>query len=498
MHKSPVPSQFRLRNSYAESLPEFYVSCDPMFVQSPELLQFNRSLANELGLPFADFSSSRLARVFSGQELLAGARPIALAYAGHQFGGFVPQLGDGRAMLLGEVVDCHRRQRDIALKGSGPTPFSRGADGKAAIGPVLREYLIGEAMHALGIPTTRALAAVATGDVVMRVDPLPGAVLTRVAASHVRIGTFEYFAARRRYDQVRQLADFVIQRHDPHLAGEADRYLLLLKAVANRQAALVAQWMLVGFIHGVMNTDNMAVSGETMDYGPCAFMESYSPNAVFSSIDTGGRYAYDNQPKIAGWNLARFAETLLPLMSETSQDRAITEAIDAINAFRPRYKQQWLSGVRAKLGLSVAAVDDEQDGVLAEDWLQLLEQHEIDFTLGWRRLADAAEGKSELLEALFPSADAVRPWLARWRRRLGQELNTATAEAMRAVNPIYVPRNHIVEDALTAASDGAELTLFEQLLDVISDPYKERPGLEDYAQPAPREFTACYKTFCGT
>ena len=498
MHQPSTVTQFHWDNSYAERLPGFYVSCAPSVAPHPVLLRFNSPLAEDLGLNAGTLDSSLAAQVFSGNELPAGAQPLAQAYAGHQFGGFVSQLGDGRALLLGEVIDCQGRRRDIALKGSGRTPFSRGGDGKAAVGPVLREYLVGEAMHALGIPTTRALAAVGTGELVMRERPLPGAILTRVAASHVRVGTFEYFAARRQTDQVRALADFVIERHDPSLSAEADRYLLLLKAVAERQAALLAQWMLVGFIHGVMNTDNMAVSGETIDYGPCAFMESCSPHAVFSSIDTGGRYAYGNQPMIARWNLARFAETLLSLIDDTAPDRAMAEATDVINGFIPRHETLWLSGARAKLGLTIAPADGDGDSLLAQDWLELLEQHAVDFTLGWRRLADAAEGKPELLEALFPSADALRPWLERWRLRLTQQPTSATAKAMRAVNPIYIPRNHLVEEALAAASDHADLTLFERLLDVIAHPYDERPGLEDYAQSAPREFTACYKTFCGT
>ena len=498
MRQRSTATQFRFDNSYAERLPDFYVCCDPMVVQSSDLLQFNKLLAEELGLPTGDLSSSRIARIFSGQEMLDGAQPLAQAYAGHQFGGFVPQLGDGRALLLGEVIDCNGRRRDIALKGAGPTPFSRGGDGKAAVGPVLREYLIGEGMHALGIPTTRALAAVGTGEFVMRTHAQPGAILTRVAASHVRVGTFEYFAARRRYDQVRELADYVIERHDPNLSGEADRYLLLLKAVAERQAALLAKWMLVGFIHGVMNTDNMAVSGETIDYGPCAFMESYGPQVVFSSIDAGGRYAYGNQPMIARWNLARFAETLLPLIDDIAPDRAVAEATDIINGFMTRYEALWLSGVRGKLGLQTVGADDEEDRLLAQDWLELLEQHSVDFTLAWRRLADAAEGSAEVLKALFPSAEAIRPWMERWHRRRADQPVTPTAESMRAVNPIYIPRNHLVEEALAAATDQADLSLFERLLDVIAHPYQERSSLEDYANPAPQEFTACYKTFCGT
>jgi len=498
MHQPSTVTQFRWDNSYAERLPGFYVSCAPSVVPNPVLLRFNSPLAEELGLNAGKLDSGLAAQIFSGTELPAGAQPLAQAYAGHQFGSFVSQLGDGRALLLGEVIHCQGRRRDIALKGSGPTPFSRGGDGKAAVGSVLREYLIGEAMHALDIPTTRALAAVGTGEFVMRESPLPGAILTRVAASHIRVGTFEYFAARRQTDQVRALADYVIERHDPNLSGDADRYLLLLKAVAERQAALLAQWMLVGFIHGVMNTDNMAISGETIDYGPCAFMESCSPHAVFSSIDTGGRYAYGNQPMIARWNLARFAETLLSLFDDTARDRAVAEVTDVINGFIPRHEALWLSGAQAKLGLTIAPADGDGDSLLAQDWLELLEQHAVDFTLGWRRLADAADGNPELLEALFPSANALRPWLERWRRRLAQQPTSATAETMRAVNPIYIPRNHIVEEALAAAFDHADFTLFERLLDVIAQPYDERPGLEDYAQPAPREFTACYKTFCGT
>ncbi len=491
-------TRFAFDNSYAKQLPGFYVRTDPMLVQRPDLLQLNTSLAEELGLPTENLSPARIACVFSGQELLDGSQPLAQVYAGHQFGGFVPQLGDGRALLLGEVIDCHGRRRDIALKGSGPTPFSRGGDGKAAVGPVLREYLMCEAMHALGIPTTRALAAVGTGESVVRTRGFPGAILTRVAASHVRVGTFECFAARRRYDQVRELADYVIERHDPDLTGEPDRYLLLLKAVAERQAALLAKWMLVGFIHGVMNTDNMAVSGETIDYGPCALMESYSPRTVFSSIDVGGRYAYGNQPLIAGWNLARFAETLLPLIDDTTPGRAVAEATEIVSGFTTRYESLWLSGVRAKLGLQSAEADDEKDKSLAQDWLDLLEQHSVDFTLGWRRLADAAEGNVEVLEALFPSVDVVRPWMERWHRRLGDQSGTAAAEGMRAVNPIYIPRNHLVEEALAAASDQGDLSRFERLLDVVMHPYEERSGLEDYANPAPQEFTDRYRTFCGT
>ena len=433
---------FRLTRTYADRLPDFSVPCEPMAVESPQLLQFNSELAHELRLSVDEMDSDRLGRVFAGQEMLPGAHPVAQAYAGHQFGGFSPQLGDGRALLLGEVVDRESRRRDVALKGSGRTPFSRGGDGKAAIGPVLREYLIGEAMHALGIPTTRALAAVSTGETIMRLQPLPGAILTRVAASHIRVGTFEYFAARRRFDQVRELADYVIERHYPELAETGDRYVSLLQKVADRQAELVAQWMLVGFIHGVMNTDNMTVSGETIDYGPCAFMEAYKPTAVFSSIDRQGRYAYRNQPRIARWNLARFAETILMLIDAEEPERAVEAATEVIDGFVPRYEELHLAGLRNKLALHAAPNSDGEANSVASDWLELLQANEIDYTLAFRCLADVAEDKPATLERLFPSADNVRPWLSRWLRLAAQSSSQVTTH-LRAVNPVYIPRNHL-------------------------------------------------------
>jgi serine/tyrosine/threonine adenylyltransferase len=426
-----------------------------------------------------------------------GAQPLAQAYAGHQFGGFVPQLGDGRALLLGEVIDRRGLRRDIALKGSGRTPFSRGGDGKAAVGPVLREYLIGEAMHALGIPTTRALAAVGTGESVRRSQSLPGAVLTRVAASHVRVGTFQFFAARGDYEKLRALADYVIARHEPQLLDRPDRYLALLRSVAERQAALLAQWMITGFIHGVMNTDNMAVSGETIDYGPCAFLEAYNPGTVFSSIDVGGRYAYGQQPKIAHWNLARFAETLVPLFDDASPDQAVAQATEVLNAFPERYEGLRLTHLRAKLGLTTAM---EEDAAIADDWLVLLEKQSVDFTLAWRRLADAAAGDARPLESLFRDGEELRRWFDRWQHRVGKDHLSAAARAktLRSVNPIYIPRNHLVEEALAAATAQGDLTLFERLLEAVTRPFEERPGLEYCAEPASTGFTACYKTFCGT
>ncbi len=497
MHQPAVADLFRFDNTYARELDGFYAAVTPATVPAPEVLRLNEALAEELGVDISGLDPARRAALFSGNSVPVGAAPIAQAYAGHQFGGFNPQLGDGRALLLGEVVGRDGRRRDIVLKGSGRTPFSRGGDGKAAVGPVLREYVIGEAMHALGIPTTRALAAVRTGELVMREVPLPGAVLTRVAASHVRVGTFQFFAARRDHERVRALADYVIARHDPDLVAEPDRYLRLLRRVAERQAALIARWMLVGFIHGVMNTDNVAVSGETIDYGPCAFMEAYDPHAVFSSIDTHGRYAYGNQPAIARWNLARFAETLLPLVDPTSTDRAIELVTDVLNGFVGSYESFWMDGARAKLGLSDA---DERDAALATAWLALLDAQRVDFTLAWRRLGDAADGEVRPLRSFFGDTAAFGQWLDRWRQRAERDGRAGADRraAMNRVNPLYIPRNHRVEEALSAASDQSDLAPFDRLLEAITRPFDERPGIERYAEPAPPEVTAEYKTFCGT
>jgi protein adenylyltransferase len=496
-------------NSYARDLVGFYVPCEPEQVPAPELLYFNHALAEELRLGLGDHDAATLAALFSGNRLPEGATPIAQAYAGHQFGQFSPQLGDGRALLIGEVIDRHGQRRDIAFKGSGKTPFSRRGDGKAAIGPMLREVLIGEAMHALGIPTTRALAVVATGEQVYRDRPLPGATLTRVADSHIRVGTFQFFAAHASVEQVEKLAEYTIARHDPDLVGAEDRHLRFLRAVAERQAALVAQWMHVGFIHGVMNTDNMSLAGESIDYGPCAFMETYDPKAVFSSIDEFGRYAYEQQPHIARWNLARFAETLLPLI-DADQQRAIEKATEVIDAFPERYRHHWLKGMRAKLGLAGEVDEGERvDTALADDWLGLLHANKVDFTLAWRRLADAAEGNEEPLRALFGEQQALDDWLARWRGRCAAEDAQAQASGpqghaearaarMRRVNPWVIPRNHRVEEALEEASERGNLEPFEQLLTALHSAYEERPELSRYAEPAPEPFMRTFRTFCGT
>jgi len=507
----PAPA-FAFDNTYARELPGFWAAVQPAAAPEPRLLHLNRELAVELGLDPDALAGETGAALFSGNRLPEGAQPIAQVYAGHQFGGFSPQLGDGRALLLGELVDRQGRRRDIAFKGSGPTPFSRRGDGKAAVGPMLRELLIGEAMHALGIPTTRALAVAATGEPVWRETVLPGAVLTRVAASHLRVGTFQYFAARGELDRVRQLAEYAIARHDPALVGAPERYPQLLEAVARRQAALVARWMDIGFIHGVMNTDNMTLSGETIDYGPCAFLEAYEPEAVFSSIDHQGRYAYRNQPTIARWNLARFAETLLPLIDDDA-DAAVARAMTVLDAF-PGWLEAHLREARlARLGLpapapaaAAAAADEPADLALLDDWLGLLQSQGVDHTLGWRRLADAAEGRAAPLQALFAEPATLAPWLARWRARCaiidgGQTspgAAAARAAAMRRRSPWIIARNHRVEEALAAASDHGDLGPLQALLQALRDPFEERPGRDHLAEPAPREVTAAYRTFCGT
>jgi uncharacterized protein YdiU (UPF0061 family) len=498
----------RFDNSFARELEGCYVPWQPVPVPAPRLLFLNRSLAAELGIDAAALDDASWAATLAGNTLPEGAQPLAQAYAGHQFGGFSPQLGDGRALLLGEVIDRQGRRRDIAFKGSGRTPFARNGDGKAAVGPMLREVLIGEAMHALGIPTTRALAVVATGEPVYRERTLPGAVLTRVAASHIRVGTFEFFAARGDVQRVRRLAEYAIARHAPELADSPRPFLALLQAVAERQADLVARWMNVGFIHGVMNTDNMAISGETIDYGPCAFMEAYDPAAVFSSIDHRGRYAYANQPDIAAWNLARLAEALLPLIADDA-GQAAAMATEVIAAFPARYRGCLLRGQRAKLGLQKGEPgDDGADAALAVDWLALLQAEGVDFTLAWRRLADAAAGDPAPLRALFANPEAPEAWLARWRARCAAEdggpgadpalAGRVRAAAMRGVNPAVIPRNHRVEEALAAASDEGDLAPFERLLAALRQPWDEAPEHARYAEPAPAEVTACYRTFCGT
>jgi uncharacterized protein YdiU (UPF0061 family) len=487
--------RFNFDNTFARSLDGFFVPWNAEEAPSPRLVQLNHGLAEELGLDAAALDSMAGAAIFSGNVAPEGSTPLAQAYAGHQFGGFSPQLGDGRALLLGEVIDTGGRRRDIQLKGSGRTPFSRNGDGKAALGPVLREYLMGEAMHALGIPTTRALAAVTTGDVVYRETSLPGAVLTRVAASHIRVGTFQFFAARGETEKVRKLADYVIARHYPGVQSALNPYLGLFETVVDVQAALIARWMSVGFIHGVMNTDNMAISGETIDYGPCAFMDAYAPGTVFSSIDTEGRYAFANQPPIAQWNLARLAETLIPLV-DSDADRSVHLLTEALKAFPSIYLGYWLEGMRAKIGL---ASPEEGDFELVDGLLSAMDEAGADYTLVFRRLSRAALGDDTAVQALFGDAAALNVWLSRWRQRAGRESIAPEARARRMdqVNPIYIPRNHKVEDALAAAVEQQDLTSFSVLRNVLSKPFDEVEGHEAFASPGPVGGVP-YQTFCGT
>ncbi|HEY2417745.1 MAG TPA: YdiU family protein [Steroidobacteraceae bacterium] len=483
-------------SSYAALPPQFYTRLRPTPVARPRLIQFNRALAAHLGLDLDTADADTLATIFSGNALLPGADPIATAYAGHQFGHFVPQLGDGRAILLGEVRDLAGVSREIQLKGSGRTPYSRNGDGRAALGPVLREYVLSEAMHAMAIPATRALAAVLSGEGVVREQRLPGAILTRVAASHVRVGTFQFFASRGDVEATRRLADYVIDRLYPQARSADMPYLALLQAVVERQAFLIAHWMNVGFIHGVMNTDNMALSGETIDFGPCAFMDSYDPATVYSSIDSFGRYAFANQPRIAQWNLARFAETLLPIFAG-SPERALELAGEAVSAFSPRYEEHWLAGVRRKLGLAEAEPGDRD---LARDLLAAMHANQADFTLTFRGLAEAQELPADpAVRRLFADPAAYDHWALKWRARLERETPppSVRAEAMGAVNPLFIPRNHRVEQAINAAIEREDFSPFVELLSVVTRPYQPANALVAYTNP-PQPEERVLQTFCGT
>ena len=490
------PVQFD--NSYGRLPGRFFARLDPVPVASPRLLVINVGLARQLGLDPNMLASPDGVQILSGNQVAAGSQPIAMAYAGHQFGRFVPQLGDGRAMLLGEVIDSDGARRDIQLKGSGRTPFSRRGDGRAALGPVLREYLISEAFAALGIPTTRSLAAIATGDMILREEGLvPGAVLTRVAASHVRVGTFQYFAGRGDLDGMRTLADYVIARHFPNATKVLNPYQALLEGVIDRQAKLVARWMLVGFIHGVMNTDNMSIAGETLDFGPCAFLDAYDPNKVFSAIDQTGRYAFGNQADIAQWNLARFAETLLPLLSPDIPS-ALKVAQEAIEGFSANFQAAHNAGLRVKLGLSR---DMPGDAALAHDLLDCMTENAADFTLTFRALShSAAEGCDhvELRGQFAHKPGNFDSWLQRWRARLAEELVSPAERqaAMRQANPAFIPRNHRVEEALQAAG-GGDLEPFNTLHRVLANPFLERPDFSHYAEP-PAPGQVVHQTFCGT
>jgi uncharacterized protein YdiU (UPF0061 family) len=485
---------FAFDNSFYEVMEGFYAPAEAAKPSAPRLLAFNDGLAERRGLGTAGADDEKLAQLFSGDALPEGANPLAFAYAGHQFGHFSPQLGDGRALLLGEIVAPDGARFDVQLKGSGPTAFSRNGDGKAAIGPVLREFLISEVMAAMGVPTTRALAAVATGDRVQRERAHPGAVLTRVASSHIRVGTFQFFAAHFGADHVTQLSDYSIRRHFPDLAGADNPHLALLDRVIGLQCELVARWMGVGFIHGVMNTDNVAICGETLDYGPCAFMDRFAVNTVFSSIDTNGRYAYGRQPQITHWNMARFAEAMLPAIHavEPADVDAAKALVDAIPA---RFRAIWLSEMRAKLGLGKPHKDDEK---LIDSLFGELEQHSVDFTSFFRALAQLLRGDGDMLQSLLPDAEAMAPWIADWWAQLEREAIAPLerADAMDAVNPLYIPRNHQVEAALIAAEDG-DMAPWHALLEVVQNPYVHRPEWDVYAHPAPED-AAPHITFCGT
>jgi uncharacterized protein YdiU (UPF0061 family) len=487
--------RFGFQHSYSALPGRFYARVAPTPVPDPNLIVLNRSLAEDLGLE-PNVLERDAAALFSGNELPEDADPIAMAYAGHQFGVFVPSLGDGRAVLLGELRGRDGVLRDLQLKGAGRTPFSRGGDGRAVVGPMLREYLVSEAMHALGVPTTRSLAVVTTGEQVYRERALPGAILTRVAASHVRVGTFQYFAARGDQDALRELLQYVIARHYPGASEAPVPALAVLEAVVQRQLALVTDWMLLGFIHGVMNTDNMAISGETIDYGPCAFMDDYDPKRVFSSIDQGGRYAYANQPVIAQWNLARFAETLLFLIDPVPE-KAVALATATLEPFAEEFNSRFVAGMRRKLGLSSAAADDD---ALIRHLLSAMQHAEADFTLTFRTLALAAESPAEPTRwrTLLAESAELDGWLRDWQERLaGDPQSTSERVAsMRAASPAFIPRNHRVQAALDAA-EGGDYTLFRTLLGILQRPWDDQPEVATYALP-PRPSERVRQTFCGT
>lgn len=477
-----------LGTSFARELPELAEPWHAPANLAPHLIIGNEKLARELGLDSDFLWSAAGVNFLTGLALPDHAEPVAQAYAGHQFGSYVPRLGDGRAVLLGELTDPSGRVWDLHLKGSGRTRFSRGGDGQAALGPMLREHLVSEAMNALGIPTTRSLAVVATGREVQRETVLPGALLTRVATSHIRVGNFQFARASDNLDLLRRLADFAIARHYPDLHLSPNPYLALLEAVTSAQASLIAQWMLVGFVHGVMNTDNTTISGETIDYGPCAFMDSYDPATVFSSIDAAGRYSYGNQPGIAQWNLARFAETLLPLIGD-DQDQAISAATAILEDFPTQYTAAWRSGMRRKLGLSSQILDDEAPAVI-DPLLPMLARAEVDYTSFFRALSRAARGDMTAIGALPAVPNEFADWIEVWLRL------SPDAEAMDQANPVYIPRNHLVEEAL-AAADLGDLGPFHHLLGLVTAPYIEQSGQERFAQPASEGFGP-FVTYCGT
>ena len=497
MHDGDRHRLFAFDNSYARLPDRFFARLPPTPVAAPRLVRLNENLARQLRLDPVLLSSPEGVAVLAGNRVPELGEPLAMAYAGHQFGYFVPQLGDGRAIFSARLS----MPTVFAATSSSRAPAPRLSPAMATDAPrsepVLREYIISEAMAALGIPTTRSLAVVTTGETIRREMPVPGAVLTRVASSHVRVGTFQFFAARGDVEAIRQLADHVIARHYPEAVGAPNRYRALLDLVISRQADLVAKWLLVGFIHGVMNTDNMSIAGETIDYGPCAFMDAYDPGTVYSSIDTSGRYAYGNQPRIANWNLARLAETLLPLLAE-DKDAAVEEGNKALSAFATRFETAYASGLRRKLGLFQTRPDDLS---LAQDLLERMARNGADFTLTFRRLSDASisTDADAAVRSLFADPAAYDDWAHRWRRRLAEDGGDAgdRVAAMRVANPAFIPRNHLVEEALSAAVNNGEFAPFERLLTVLCRPYEDQPDFGHYANP-PRPDQVVRQTFCGT
>ena len=490
----PIP----FNNTYVSLGGDFYVRTAPSPVLNPALIAFNQTVSDALGLSDTCLNSPEGVAILAGNRVPEGAEPLAMAYAGHQFGSFVPQLGDGRALLLGQVAAPDGVHHDIHLKGSGRTSYSRGGDGRAALGPVLREYLVSEAMAKLGVPTTRALAAVTTGERVARQELLLGGVITRTARSFVRVGTFEYFAARNNLDAVTRLADYVIARQYPACREAPNPCLALLEAIIDRQAALIARWMQFGFIHGVMNTDNMSIAGETIDYGPCAFMDHYAHDTVYSSIDRYGRYAYNNQPNIGLWNLTRLAETLLPLLAD-SPEAAVESAQAALNAYAPSYARYWLDGMRAKTGLQAPHDDDK---ALINDLLEIMNASSADFTLTFHYLStlqvDSLEQDGSV-RTQFGDPAPFDHWARQWRaclRREGSD-DAARQARMQAVNPVYIPRNHRIEAAIRAAEDHGDFSVFHELHAVLQNPWHRQPGKDAYLFP-PEPHEVVRQTFCGT
>jgi len=490
----PIP----FNNTYTGLGNDFYVRTAPSPVSNPALIVFNQALGDALGLSDTCLNSPEGTAILAGNRTPEGADPVAMAYAGHQFGNFVPQLGDGRAILLGQVSGPDGVQHDIHLKGSGRTAFSRGGDGRAALGPVLREYLVSEAMAKLGVPTTRALAAVTTGEQVARQELLPGAVITRTARSFVRVGTFEFFASRNNLAAVNRLADYLIERQYPGCRDEPNPCRALLEAVIDRQAALIAQWMQFGFIHGVMNTDNMSIAGETIDYGPCAFMDHYAHDQVYSSIDRFGRYAYNNQPNIGLWNLTRLAETLLPLLADGTE-AAVEVAQEALQAYAPSYARYWLDGMRTKTGLQT---QHDDDNALINDLLEIMHANRADFTLVFHYLstlaADSADQDGDV-RALFGDPASFDHWARQWRVRLRRENSDDAARQarMQMINPVYIPRNHRIEAAIRAAEDHDDFSVFHELHAVLQSPWERQAGKDDYMLP-PEPDEVVQQTFCGT